>query len=120
MSTTYDAMWEQVNLDLDAHAGLLQVLGKFYGDIYLSQSGRLQGMDWGEKLGQRPDFEGFLNAHGLPELPHDRKPCSSPGIMDDPPGGRAPIRSCLRGRNLSSPALPYQTTAWKFGVEFLS
>ncbi len=46
MSTTYDAMWEQLNLDLDAHAGLLQVLGKFYGDIYLSQSGRLQGMEY--------------------------------------------------------------------------
>jgi benzoyl-CoA reductase/2-hydroxyglutaryl-CoA dehydratase subunit BcrC/BadD/HgdB len=46
MSTTYDAMWEQLDLDLDAHAGLLQVLGKFYGDIYLSQSGRLQGMEY--------------------------------------------------------------------------
>jgi benzoyl-CoA reductase/2-hydroxyglutaryl-CoA dehydratase subunit BcrC/BadD/HgdB len=46
MSTTYDAMWEQLNLDLDAHSGLLQVLGKFYGDIYLSQSGRLQGMEY--------------------------------------------------------------------------
>jgi benzoyl-CoA reductase/2-hydroxyglutaryl-CoA dehydratase subunit BcrC/BadD/HgdB len=46
MSTAYDAMWEQLNLDLDAHAGLLQVLGKFYGDIYLSQSGRLQGMEY--------------------------------------------------------------------------
>jgi benzoyl-CoA reductase/2-hydroxyglutaryl-CoA dehydratase subunit BcrC/BadD/HgdB len=39
-------MWEKLNLDLDAHAGLLQVLGKFYGDIYLSQSGRLQGMEY--------------------------------------------------------------------------
>lgn len=46
MTTAYDAMWEQLNLDLDAHAGLLQVLGKFYGDIYLSQSGRLQGMEY--------------------------------------------------------------------------
>jgi benzoyl-CoA reductase/2-hydroxyglutaryl-CoA dehydratase subunit BcrC/BadD/HgdB len=46
MSTAYDAMWEQLNLDLDAHAGLLQVLGRFYGDIYLSQSGRLQGMEY--------------------------------------------------------------------------
>jgi len=46
MSTPYDAMWEKLNLDLDAHAGLLQVLGKFYGDIYLSQSGRLKGMEY--------------------------------------------------------------------------
>jgi benzoyl-CoA reductase/2-hydroxyglutaryl-CoA dehydratase subunit BcrC/BadD/HgdB len=46
MSTPYDEMWEKLNLDLDAHAGLLQVLGKFYGDIYLNQSGRLQGMEY--------------------------------------------------------------------------
>ncbi len=46
MPTPYDAMWEKLNLDLDAHAGLLEVLGKFYGDIYLSQSGRLNGMEY--------------------------------------------------------------------------
>jgi benzoyl-CoA reductase/2-hydroxyglutaryl-CoA dehydratase subunit BcrC/BadD/HgdB len=46
MSTPYDAMWEKLNLDLDAHAGLLEVLGKFYGDIYLSQIGRLKGMEY--------------------------------------------------------------------------
>ncbi len=46
MSTPYDAMWEKLNLDLDAHAGLLQVLGKFYGDIYMSQTGRLRGMEY--------------------------------------------------------------------------
>lgn len=46
MSHTYEAMWEKLNLDLDAHAGLLQVLGKFYGDIYLSQTGRLRGMEY--------------------------------------------------------------------------
>jgi benzoyl-CoA reductase/2-hydroxyglutaryl-CoA dehydratase subunit BcrC/BadD/HgdB len=46
MSTSYDAMWEKLNLDLDAHAGLLQVLGKFYGDIYMSQTGRLKGMEY--------------------------------------------------------------------------
>ena len=46
MSTPYDAMWEKLNLDLDAHAGLLEVLGKFYGDIYLSQTGRLKGMEY--------------------------------------------------------------------------
>jgi len=29
MSTSYDAMWEKLNLDLAAHEGLLEVLGKF-------------------------------------------------------------------------------------------
>lgn len=38
-ATGYQAMWEQLNLDIPAHEGLLAVLGKFYGDIYLSQSG---------------------------------------------------------------------------------
>ena len=46
MPTPYDEMWEELNLDLAAHEGLLQVLGKFYGDIYLSQSGRLKGMEY--------------------------------------------------------------------------
>lgn len=46
MPTPYDAMWEKLNLDLTAHEGLLQVLGKFYGDIYLTQDGRLKGMEY--------------------------------------------------------------------------
>jgi benzoyl-CoA reductase/2-hydroxyglutaryl-CoA dehydratase subunit BcrC/BadD/HgdB len=46
MANPYDEMWEKLNLDLTAHEGLLQVLGKFYGDIYLSQSGRLKGMEY--------------------------------------------------------------------------
>ena len=46
MSGPYEAMWEKLNLDLDAHSGLLEVLGKFYGDIYLSQQGRLRGMEY--------------------------------------------------------------------------
>ncbi len=46
MPNPYDDMWEKLNLDLAAHEGLLQVLGKFYGDIYLSQSGRLKGMEY--------------------------------------------------------------------------
>lgn len=33
-------------MDIPAHDGLLQVLGKFYGDIYLSQKGRLQGAEY--------------------------------------------------------------------------
>ena len=46
MATPYDDMWEKLNLDLAAHEGLLQVLGKFYGDIYLTQEGRLKGMEY--------------------------------------------------------------------------
>ncbi len=46
MATAYDSMWEKLNLDIDGHAALLEVLGKFYGDIYLSQSGRLRGMEY--------------------------------------------------------------------------
>jgi benzoyl-CoA reductase/2-hydroxyglutaryl-CoA dehydratase subunit BcrC/BadD/HgdB len=46
MATPYDAMWEKLNLDLTAHEGLLTVLGQFYGDIYLSQTGRLKGMEY--------------------------------------------------------------------------
>jgi benzoyl-CoA reductase/2-hydroxyglutaryl-CoA dehydratase subunit BcrC/BadD/HgdB len=46
MPGSYDEMWEKLNLDLDAHTGLLEVLGKFYGDIYMSQQGRLRGMEY--------------------------------------------------------------------------
>ena len=46
MGTAYDDMWEKLNLDLDAHASLLEVLGRFYGDIYLTQAKRLQGMEY--------------------------------------------------------------------------
>ena len=42
----YAEMWEKLNLDIEAHDGLLEVLGKFYGDIYMSQQGRLQGMEY--------------------------------------------------------------------------
>jgi benzoyl-CoA reductase/2-hydroxyglutaryl-CoA dehydratase subunit BcrC/BadD/HgdB len=39
-------MWERLDLDLEAHDALLAVLGKFYGDIYLSQEGRLKGAEY--------------------------------------------------------------------------
>ncbi len=42
----YKEMWEKLELDLTAHDALLEVLGKFYGDIYLSQQGRLQGAEY--------------------------------------------------------------------------
>ncbi|EGJ50140.1 double-cubane-cluster-containing anaerobic reductase [Desulfocurvibacter africanus] len=44
--TNYTDMWEKLNLDLKAHDSLMQVLGKFYGDIYLSQQGRLKGAEY--------------------------------------------------------------------------
>jgi len=44
-------------LDFGAHAGLLDVLGKFYGDIYMSHQGRLKGMEY-------MDF-GLSEVHGL-------------------------------------------------------
>ncbi|WP_027183575.1 double-cubane-cluster-containing anaerobic reductase [Desulfovibrio inopinatus] len=43
---SYREMWEKLDLDLSAHDALLEVLGKFYGDIYMSQQGRLQGMEY--------------------------------------------------------------------------
>jgi benzoyl-CoA reductase/2-hydroxyglutaryl-CoA dehydratase subunit BcrC/BadD/HgdB len=44
--SAYREMWEKLDLDLAAHDGLLEVLGKFYGDIYLSQKGRLNGAEY--------------------------------------------------------------------------
>ncbi|BBD08973.1 double-cubane-cluster-containing anaerobic reductase [Desulfovibrio ferrophilus] len=46
MSDAHREMWERLNLDLTAHDGLLEVLGKFYGDIYMSQDNRLKGMEY--------------------------------------------------------------------------
>lgn len=46
MSDAHREMWERLNLDLSAHDGLLEVLGKFYGDIYMSQENRLKGMEY--------------------------------------------------------------------------
>ena len=44
--SAHRAMWEKLDLDLDAHDALLSVLGKFYGDIYLSQDNRLKGAEY--------------------------------------------------------------------------
>ncbi|MDQ7781633.1 MAG: double-cubane-cluster-containing anaerobic reductase [Desulfomonilaceae bacterium] len=46
MSETYEQMWSELGLDLEAHDALLQVLGKGYQDIYMSQSGRAAGMEY--------------------------------------------------------------------------
>jgi hypothetical protein len=46
MSNDYTQMWKELGLDLTAHDALLQVLGKGYQDIFLSQSDRPTGMDY--------------------------------------------------------------------------
>ena len=44
MSEDYRSMWQLLGLDLEAHDALLNVLGKAYQDIFLSQKDRPQGM----------------------------------------------------------------------------
>ncbi len=46
MSEDYRSMWENLGLDLGAHDALLEVLGKGYGDIYLAQKDRPEGMGY--------------------------------------------------------------------------
>ncbi|HUT35297.1 MAG TPA: double-cubane-cluster-containing anaerobic reductase [Planctomycetota bacterium] len=42
----YTTMWESLGLNLEAHNGLLQVLGQAYGDIFLTQKSRPKGMQY--------------------------------------------------------------------------
>ena len=44
MSSDYTNMWKGLGLDLKAHDQLLAVLGQAYGDIFLSQRNRPDGM----------------------------------------------------------------------------
>jgi benzoyl-CoA reductase/2-hydroxyglutaryl-CoA dehydratase subunit BcrC/BadD/HgdB len=46
MTAEYEQMWQELGLDLAAHDALLQVLGKGYQDIFLSQADRPKGMDY--------------------------------------------------------------------------
>ncbi|MHB8203593.1 MAG: 2-hydroxyacyl-CoA dehydratase, partial [Desulfomonilaceae bacterium] len=46
MTAPYEQMWKDLGLDLVAHDMLLQVLGKGYQDIFLTQESRPQGMDY--------------------------------------------------------------------------
>ena len=46
MQNDYHTMWKKLNIDVDAHDALLEVLGKFYQDIYLSQQNRLKGAEY--------------------------------------------------------------------------
>lgn len=57
MSTDYRSMWTELGLDLNAHDALLDVLGKAYQDIYLSQKDRPETMGY---------FDFVMNeVHGL-------------------------------------------------------
>ena len=44
MGQDWKLMWKELGLDLKAHDELLNVLGKFYNDIFMSQKDRPQGM----------------------------------------------------------------------------
>jgi len=44
MSEDYTSMWKELGLDLERHDALLEVLGKGYQDIFLSQKNRPEGM----------------------------------------------------------------------------
>jgi benzoyl-CoA reductase/2-hydroxyglutaryl-CoA dehydratase subunit BcrC/BadD/HgdB len=46
MSSEYEQMWKDLGMNLTAHDALLQVLGKGYQDIFLSQTNRPKGMDY--------------------------------------------------------------------------
>ncbi|MGA8832209.1 MAG: double-cubane-cluster-containing anaerobic reductase [Desulfomonilaceae bacterium] len=46
MTAPYEQMWKDLGLDLVAHDMLLQVLGKGYQDIFLTQESRPQSMDY--------------------------------------------------------------------------
>lgn len=46
MSSEYRPMWESLGLDLAAHDQLLEVLGEGYGQIFLNQAQRPQGMEY--------------------------------------------------------------------------
>ena len=46
MNTNHLSMWKALGLDLNAHDTLLDVLGKGYQDIYLSQEHRPETMEY--------------------------------------------------------------------------
>ena len=46
MSEGYRSMWADLGLDLDAHDALLDILGKAYKEIFMSQKARPEGMGY--------------------------------------------------------------------------
>lgn len=50
MSKDHTQMWKDLGLDLEAHAGLMNLLGGLYRDVYLTQRGRPAGMGYWDFL----------------------------------------------------------------------
>ncbi len=46
MSGEYVNMWKELGIDLESHDQLLSVLGQAYGDIFMSQNNRPEGMKY--------------------------------------------------------------------------
>jgi benzoyl-CoA reductase/2-hydroxyglutaryl-CoA dehydratase subunit BcrC/BadD/HgdB len=46
VATDYTEMWKSLGMNIPAHAGLLEALGKAYTDIFLSQQNRPAGMGY--------------------------------------------------------------------------
>ena len=46
MQKDYTGMWERLGLNLENHAGLLDIFSGAYKNIYLSQKGRPKGMQY--------------------------------------------------------------------------
>ncbi|MEW5801128.1 MAG: double-cubane-cluster-containing anaerobic reductase [bacterium] len=44
--STYDEIWKSLNIDLETHCNLLDVLGQVYTDIYLRQDKRPEAMEY--------------------------------------------------------------------------
>ncbi len=42
----YRKMWEELGMDLETHDQLCAVLPQAFGDVYLSQENRPEGMDY--------------------------------------------------------------------------
>lgn len=46
MANDYRQMWESIGLDLEAHDQLLNILPPTYGEVYMSQENRPEGMEY--------------------------------------------------------------------------
>lgn len=57
MTTDYRPMWRGLGLNLETHDVLLNVLGQAYQDIYLTQKGRPQGMEY---LDRWSGYQGYI------------------------------------------------------------
>jgi len=44
--TDYRKMWSDLGLDLQTHDAVLEIVGKMYGDVYMSQHNRPKGMEY--------------------------------------------------------------------------